>query len=152
MSEATLTQHSLLDDSILVNVRTACNVDERDDGFDEKLIPLINSQMMMAHEFGVGYEGFRINDVGATWRDWLGDTGVELSAIQTWLGYSVLLLFDPPDTAAVLSAYQAQIQKFEWMLCNKSCLEGNVKEYVPAQAGFYDRMAERIAEATADED
>ena len=148
MSEANLMQHSLLDDSILVNVRTACNVDERDEGFDEKLIPLINSQMMMAHEFGIGYEGFRISDIRATWRDWLGNEGVDLSAIQTWLGYSVLLLFDPPDTAAVLSAYQAQIQKIEWMLCNKSCLEGYVKEYVPQHAVFY----ERIAEATADED
>lgn len=148
MSEAILTQHSLLDDSILVTVRTACNVDENDDGFDEKLIPLINSQMMMAHEFGIGYEGFQISDVRATWRDWLGDTGVELSAIQTWLGYSVLLLFDPPDTAAVLSSYQAQIQKIEWMLCNKSCLDGYVKEYVPSRAVFYDR----IAEATVDED
>lgn len=141
-----------LDSSILVDVRVACNVDETDDGFDLKLIPLINTQMMMAHQFGVGSEGFRISGLQETWRDWLGSGGENLMAIQTWLGYSVLLLFDPPDNATVLKSYQDQIQKMEWMLCNKSCLNGYVKDYVPSKAAFYDRFYERIAEATADED
>ena len=137
-----------LDRSILVDVRVACNVDEEDDGFDLKLIPLINAQLMMAHQFGVGYDGFRITGKDEVWRDWLGDFGGALMAIQTWLGYTVLLLFDPPDNGTVLKSYQDQIQKMEWMLCEKSCREGYVKNYVPSRAVYYDR----IAEATADED
>ena len=40
-------------ESILIYVRPMCNVDKDDDGFDEKLIPLINAQMMIAnHEIG----------------------------------------------------------------------------------------------------
>lgn len=148
MSETATIPVPSLDSSILVDVRVACNVDENDNGFDMKLIPLTNTHMMMAHEFGIGIEGFMITGTDQTWRDWLGNDGDKLIAAQTWLGYSVLLSFDPPDNGTVLKCYQDQIAKMEWMLCNKSCLNGYVKDYVPSKALFYDR----IAEATADED
>ena len=148
MSDTMIEYDNPLDHSILIDTRVANNVDENDDGFDLKLIPLINTQIMMAHQFGIGPNGFRINGISQTWRDYLGDSGKDLEAIKTWLGYTVLLLFDPPDNGSVLRAIQDQVQKMEWMLCNKSCLEGYAKEYVPEHRVFY----ERIAEATADED
>lgn len=138
----------MLTDSILANVRAMCNVEENDQGFDKQLIPLINGQIMMAHEFGIGYADFIVHDERETWQDLLGEYSSLLNAMRIWLGYSVLLLFDPPDNSTVLKSYQDQILKMEWMLCNKSCLEGPVKAYVPSQANFY----ERVAEATVDED
>lgn len=131
---------NVMDESILIDTRVACNIDENDDGFDKQLIPIINSQLMIAHEFGVGYNGFRVTGDGETWQDLLGDDGGKLAAIKTWLGYSVLLLFDPPDNGTVLKSFQDQIQKMEWMLCNKSCLTRQVKEYVPEQIAFYDEL------------
>lgn len=153
----------MLTNSILETVRSMCNVEEDDQGFDKQLIPLINGQLMMAHEFGIGYEGFMVHDEHETWQDLLGDHSDLLNAMQTWLGYSVLLLFDPPDNGTVLKSYQDQIQKMEWMLCNKSCLNGIVTEYVPDKKAFYDKIGEnpgrsgvvyydRIAERTVDED
>lgn len=127
-----------MEGSILMDVRAACNVASTDDGFDVQLIPLINSQLMVAHQFGVGPNGFMIQDASATWRDLLGENGAQLAAMKTWLGYSVLLLFDPPDNGTVLKSYQDQVQKLEWMLCNKSLLEHYVSEYVPEHAGFYE--------------
>ena len=138
----------MLNNSILATIRPLCNVDKDDPGFDAQLIPLINGQLMMAHEFGIGFDGFVVHDEGETWKQLLGNHAELLNAMQIWLGYSVLLLFDPPDNSTVLKSYQDQIQKMEWMLCNKSCLEGAVKEYVPDKAGFYERIAER----TVDED
>jgi len=138
----------MLTNSILATVRAMCNVEENDPGFDKQLIPLINGQLMMAHQFGVGYAGFVVHDESETWQDLLGEHADLLDAMQLWLGYSVLLLFDPPDNGTVLKSYQDQILKMEWMLCNKSQLEGAVKDYVPERRVFY----ERIAEATADED
>lgn len=137
-----------LDSSILTDVRVACNVDENDTGFDIKLIPLINTQMAMAYEFGVGYRGFMITGTNETWRDWLGDNGADLISASTWLGYSVLMLFDPPDNSTLASSYKEQIQKMEWLLNERSRREGHVMEYVPDKASFY----ERLAEATVDED
>ena len=153
----------MLSDSILETVRVLCNVEANDTGFDDQLIPLINGQIMMAHEFGIGYAGFVISDESKTWTDLLGEHSDLLTAMQTWLGYSVRLLFDPPDNGTVLKSYQDQILKMEWMLCNKSCLEGAVKDYVPGKAAFYDGIGEnlgrsgtvcydRIAERTVDED
>lgn len=153
----------MLTDSILETVRSLCNVEEDDSGFDNQLIPLINGQIMMAHEFGIGYAGFIVHDERETWQDLLGPHADLLNAMQLWLGYSVLLLFDPPDNGTVLKSYQDQILKMEWMLCNKSCLEGAVVEYVPDKAKFYYTLGEnpgrsgvvyydRISESTVDED
>lgn len=140
MSEAGNTPS--LGSSILRDVRVACSVDEEDDGFDMKLIPLINSQIMMAHEFGVGYDGFHVTGLAETWRDLLGDDGGKLAAMYTWLGYSVLLLFDPPENSTMLKSYQDQIAKMEWMLCSKSWRSGLVKEYVPEHAAVYEEYEE----------
>lgn len=136
MSQAT----EMLQRSILVDVRSMCNLEENDDSFDKQLIPLINSQLMVAHQFGVGSNTFIVG-ASDTWQDLLGPNGAKLAAMQSWLGYSVKLLFDPPDNASVLKSYQDQIQKFEWMLCSKSQSEGTVKEYVTEkQAAVYDEL------------
>ena len=124
--------------SILADVRSACNLETTDTAFDAQLIPLINGQLMMAHQFGIGPSGYVISDASATWNDWLGTPGDDLAAIKTWLGYSVLLLFDPPDNSTVLKAYQDQILKIEWMLREKSEEKGYVKTYVPEKASFYE--------------
>lgn len=134
--------------SILTTVRALCNVEETDSGFDKQLIPLINGQIMMAHQFGIGYAGFVVSDETATWDQLLGTHVNLLEAMKIWLGYSVLLLFDPPDNGTVLKSYQDQILKMEWMLRSVSEISGAVKDYVPQKQVFY----ERIAEATADED
>ena len=126
--------NSTMDQSILMDVRSACSVSEDDNGFDKQLIPLINSQIMMAfHQLGIGRNGFNVTGVDDTWEDWLGEVGEKLSAIKTWLGYSVLLLFDPPDNGTVLKAYQDTLSKLEWMLASKSHLEGYDKTMYPVE-------------------
>ena len=114
--------------SILTTVRAMCNVEETDSGFDKQLIPLINGQIMMAHQFGIGYAGFIVSDESATWEDLLGTHENLLEAMKIWLGYSVLLLFDPPDNGTVLKSYQDQILKTEWMLRSVSEMSGAVKD------------------------
>lgn len=130
MSENTNTINS----SILASVRPMCNVESDDTGFDEKLIPLINSQIMVAHhELGIGVNGFNITGDTETWADWLSTGEAKLSAVKTWLGYSVLLLFDPPDNGTVLKSMQEQIDKIAWMLASKSKLEGHAKTIYPVE-------------------
>lgn len=123
-----------VENSILISVRPMCNVDEEDTGFDKQLIPLINTQMMIAHhQLGVGINGFNITGPNETWSDWLGEGEAKLAAAKTWLGYSVLLLFDPPDNGTVLKAIQETISKMEWMLVSKSQLEGHAKTVYPVE-------------------
>lgn len=129
-----VTDEPAVSNSILISVRPMCNVDENDNGFDKQLIPLINSQMMVAnHEMGVGIDGFNIAGENEEWSDWLGEGEDRLAAIKTWLGYSVLLLFDPPDNATVLKAIQQTVDKFAWMLESKSRLQGFAKTIYPVE-------------------
>ena len=121
-----------------MDIRSACNLEEDDSSFDKQLIPLINSQIMMAHQFGVGSDGFFISSDDEIWADWLGSNGEYLRAAKTWLGYSVMLMFDPPDNGTVLKAYQDMLAKMEWMLREKTEEKGFVKDYVPEKADFYD--------------
>ena len=132
MSE--VTNSSAISDSILISVRPMCNVDKNDNGFDEKLIPLINSQMMIAHhEIGIGINGFNITGTTETWSDWLGEGEAKLAAIKTWLGQSVLMQFDPPDNATMAKTLQECIDKAAWMLASKSKLEGHSKTIYPVE-------------------
>ena len=126
-----------MNQSILVNVRSACNLEAEDDSFDKQLVPLINTQLMMAHQFGVGLDNFSVTDERQTWGEWMSNIGDNLQAIKTWLEYSVLLLFDPPDNGTVLKAYQDQIAKIEWILREKTEEKGYVKIFVPEKADFY---------------
>ena len=132
-----------IDDPIIEGVRVACNVESDDDGFDQKLIPLINTQIMMAYEFGIGVKNFTVTGTKETWKDWLGEDAEALAAANTWLGLSVLMLFDPP-AGSVADIYQRNIDKQEWMLCSKSWREGCVQKYVPDKAAFYENMMEAI--------
>ena len=126
-----------LDKSILQEVRVACNVDENDTGFDLQLIPLINTQLMLAHQqLGIGPESYSITGVNETWGDWLGEPGPSLVGIKTWVGYSVLLMFDPPDNSTVLKSYQDTISKLEWMLSSKSRLEGHSTRSYPVSYDY----------------
>lgn len=133
MSEV-LENNNPVSESILISVRPMCNVEKDDPGFDEQLIPLINSQIMVAHhEMGVGINGFNITGDSETWADWLSTGAAKLAAIKTWLGYSVRLLFDPPDNGTVLKSLQESVDKIAWMLASKSKLEGHSTTIYPAE-------------------
>lgn len=115
-------------DSILMGVREACNVSPEDDGFDRQLIPLINSQLMMAHhQLGIGFNGFKIKDATAVWSDWLGSAEGKLEAAKSWLGLSVLKTFDPPENSSALQSLERTIDRMEWVLCSKSAAEGHAR-------------------------
>lgn len=138
-----MSAEDMLSQPILADVRAACSLEPNDTSFDQQLIPLINSQLMMAHQFGVGVDGFILWGNTETWRDFLGEDGSRLAAVSTWLGYSVKLLFDPPDNGTVLKSYQDQIAKLEWMLSSKVQTTGIVKQYVTEkQAAIYDDLFE----------
>lgn len=125
---------SAISESILLSVRPMCNVDKDDDGFDEKLIPLINAQLMIAHhEIGIGVNGFNITGPDETWAEWLGAGETRLAAAKTWLGQSVLLQFDPPDNATMAKTLQESVNKTAWMLASKSKLEGHTKTIYPVE-------------------
>lgn len=122
------------DDSILITIRPMCQVDEGNSDFDKQLIPLINTNMMIAHHnLGIGVDGFNITGTGETWEQWLGPAASKLAAAKTWLGYKVFKVFDPPENASVMQAYDKMIDEAAWTLCSKSRHEGHAATLYPVE-------------------
>lgn len=101
--------------SILNSVKKTLNVPADYDAFDPDIIMHINSVFSTLNQLGVGpQQGFSIADDTVEWSAYLTDP--RLNNVQSYMHLRVRLLFDPPDRAAVLTAYQEQIKELEWRI------------------------------------
>ena len=104
-------------DSILTSIKEMLGIAEGDEYFDPPIIMHINSVFMTLTQLGVGpSEGFNIVDEDTVWTDFISDL-TKLQAVKSYMYLKVRLLFDPASLgSATLSAYERQIQEFEWRL------------------------------------
>lgn len=110
-------------ESILTSIKKLLGPDEVYDHFDPDIIIHINSVLMILTQLGVGPdEGFYICDKNAVWTDFVPEKNVE--AIKTYVYLKVRLIFDPPQSSALIAAIEKQITELEWrinvMVENKS--------------------------------
>lgn len=110
-------------ESILTSIKKLLGPDETYDHFDPDIIIHINSVLMILTQLGVGpAEGFSISDKEAVWTDFVPEKNVE--AIKTYVYLKVRLIFDPPQSSALIAAIEKQITELEWrinvMVENKS--------------------------------
>lgn len=103
-------------DSILTSIKKLLGITEEYTHFDPDIIMHINSVFMILSQLGVGpANGFSISDATAVWSDFLPD-GANLQAVKSYLYQKVKLLFDPPQSSAVLDAMKQSVSEFEWRL------------------------------------
>ena len=100
-------------DSILLTVKTHCNVSAEDTSFDAELLEDTNTILGILPQLGVGpNEGFTIESEADGWSDFLlGDPKIGL--IKSYVGKRVRLLFDPPSNGHHLEALKATISELE---------------------------------------
>ena len=100
--------------SILNSIKKLIGISEEDKNFDADLIMHINSVFGILRQMGVGPpEGFSIEDETATWEDF----GLEdplLSMVRDYMYMKVRLIFDPPQSSALLESMKQLISEFEW--------------------------------------
>ena len=102
--------------SILTSIKKLLGITEEYTHFDPDIIMHINSVFMVLSQLGVGpTSGFSISDATAVWSDFLPD-GANLQAVKSYVYQKVKLLFDPPQSSAVLDAMKQSIAEFEWRL------------------------------------
>ena len=100
-------------ESILTSVKKMLGIYEDDTHFDADIIMHINSVFMTLNQLGVGpSEGFSIEDDMAEWTDFVAPEE-NLEAVRSYVSHKVLLMFDPPDRAAVLQARESVIRELE---------------------------------------
>lgn len=103
-------------ESILTSIKKMLGISEEYTHFDEDLIMHINSALAVLGQLGVGpSEGFSIEDDGSVWSDFVPDMA-KLQFIKTYVYQKVKLLFDPPQSSAVIQALNESIKEFEWRI------------------------------------
>jgi hypothetical protein len=103
-------------DSILTSIKKILGIEEDYTVFDPDIIMHINSVFMTLNQLGVGpLSGFQIEDKTAVWGDYIGED-LNLNAVKTYVYLKVRLLFDPPTTSYLITAFKENIQEQEWRL------------------------------------
>ena len=102
--------------SILTSIKKLLGITEEYTHFDPDIIMHINSVFMILSQLGVGpVERFSISDSTSTWDEFVTDSQ-NLEAIKSYMHMKVKLLFDPPQSSAVIEAMNRMISEFEWRL------------------------------------
>lgn len=105
-----------MDESILNSVKKILGIADDYTYFDTDLIIDINSVFMILHQMGVGSKTiFQIEDMGATWGDFLG-SAADIPAVKTYVALKVRMMFDPPQSGQHATAINENIKELEWRL------------------------------------
>lgn len=106
-----------MDDSILVTIKKMLGLDADYTAFDQDIIVFINSAFMTLAQIGVGdREGYCITGAEETWGDFISEFPANYDALKTFIYLSVKILFDPPNSSAVLTSYENTIERLTWRL------------------------------------
>ena len=109
----------MFNESILTSIKKQCGLDADYEQFDLDIISHINAVLMVLNQIGIGpEEGFAIEDEQDTWGDFLGDKAAiqRLTAVKTYVGLRVRLIFDPPASTALIESMTRQANELEWRL------------------------------------
>lgn len=103
-------------ESILTSVKKLLGIAEEYDHFDPDIIMHINSVLMVLTQLGVGPpNGFMIEGEDAMWSDFIGDVRL-MEPVKTYVAMRVRLIFDPPQSSAVIESMNRIISELEWRL------------------------------------
>lgn len=104
-------------DGILSSVKNFLGPSAEDTAFDPELIVIINSVFGILFQLGVGPTDapYKIIDDNNTWDEFITDRDIE--TVKSYVYVKTKLVFDPPSSSFVLSAYQELAKEFEWR-CN----------------------------------
>jgi hypothetical protein len=101
------------EESILSCTKKNLGIEDDFTQFDPDVIMCINTALNILTQLGVGpKEGFTVTSNDETWSQFIGDNQ-RLNMIKNYVSIKTKLMFDPPTTAAVLSAYQEQAKELE---------------------------------------
>lgn len=103
-------------DSILTSIKKLLGIAEDYKEFDTDIIIHINTAFSKLNQLGVGpEEGFSIKDKTSVWTEFLADAK-NLESVKTYVYLIVRLVFDPPQSSAVMTSMENTIDQLEWRL------------------------------------
>lgn len=102
--------------SILTSIKKMLGIEEDYEHFDNDIIMHINSVFSILTQLGVGPSGgFYITGKNEVWTDFTSSVG-KIEIVKSLIYLRVRLLFDPPQSSALIESINNQIKEFEWRL------------------------------------
>ena len=109
-----------MEQSILKGIKKVLGLDEDDSSFDYDVLTFINAAFTtLCSDLGVGPPVFKIEDDETTWSEFISDDDGMLSECQTYVFLRVKMLFDPPTTSYLISAYKDQLDEHVWRISTR---------------------------------
>lgn len=103
-------------ESILNSVKKMIGIDQDYTVFDVDIITHTNTAFSILHQLGVGPdEGFEVTDNTQTWTDFMGDDP-SLNFVKSWVTLKVKMLFDPPQSSALIDSANRLLNELEWRI------------------------------------
>lgn len=104
------------DDSILNTIKKKLGMSADYTAFDTDVITNINTSLMVLMQLGVGpSQGFRITGPDETWESFIGNR-IDLEGVKDFVYLKARIVFDPPNSSAVLQAIKDEIKELEFRL------------------------------------
>lgn len=111
--------------SILNSIKKLLGLNDAITVFDVDIIFHINTVFANLAQMGVGPKdsdgnniGYRITDANNVWTEFTNDD-VLLENVKSYVYIKVKMVFDPPQSAALIDAYNSQAKELEWRLYTK---------------------------------
>lgn len=103
-----------IDDSILISIKKQLNIDRDDTAFDSDVLYLINSNIAVLTQLGIGpADGFSITGQDDKWSDFVSENTLNMAFEHLFL--RVKRSFDPPN-GSVLTSMENVIKELDWRL------------------------------------
>lgn len=104
-------------DSILLSIKKLLMIDPSYEVYDDDIIMHINTTLSVLTQMGVGKEGgLTISDANNTWDEFIDLSNNDFNTIKSYVYLKVKLLFDPPQSSALIESINNQIKEFEYRL------------------------------------
>lgn len=103
--------------SILNDIKKLMGIDESYDCYDTDLIIFINSALAEVVQLGYSSNmNAKITGSSETWNSIFTDITNQLELVKEFVYLKTKIVFDPPQSSAVLSAYNDRIKELQWRL------------------------------------
>lgn len=105
-----------LKEKIFDSIKALLGPDAPYEVYDQDILIHINSVISVLTQLGVGPATGYLVTKETTWADFLGADSTRLNMVRTYIYLKVRMLFDPPTSSYVMTAYQDQCKELEWRL------------------------------------
>lgn len=110
-----------IDDSILSSVKSLMPnsaIPQDYEVFDAEILGLINSELAVLHQLGVGKPDgntFTVEGTGEVWSDFVNNAE-EVSLIMSYMAIRVKMIFDPPKSQIVMDSLNKRSEELSFRI------------------------------------